>query len=159
MSFFIDFFIKEYQELCVISILLDRKDAFPYTPPTIKRLATGGTMAIPSRFTPEMHQDYQDRGYWGKTTFADVWDENARLYPDREAVVDSKTRLTWSQAKVWIDRLALGFLKDGLKKDDVLVVQLPNSVELTLLRVAAEKAGLLCVPALRTLRHREMEYI
>ncbi len=116
-------------------------------------------MAEPSRFTPDMYRYYQAEGYWDSTTFADVWDANAGMYPDREAVVDSRTRLTWKQAKQWIDRLAIGFREDGFTKDDVLVVQLPNSVELTLLRVAAEKAGLLCVPALRTLRHREMEHI
>ncbi|MBI4334741.1 MAG: AMP-binding protein [Chloroflexi bacterium] len=116
-------------------------------------------MANPSRFTPEMYQEYRSKGYWTSTTFADAWDDNARRYPDREAVVDSKTRLTWAQAKEWIDRLAIGFLELGFRKDDVVAVQLPNSVELTLLRVATEKAGLLCVPVLRTLRHREMEYI
>ncbi len=116
-------------------------------------------MAKPTRFTAEMEKEYVAKGYWTTTTFADLWDRNARLYPDAEAVVDSKTRLTWAQAKLWIDRLALGFLELGFRKDDMLVVQLPNSVELTLLRVATEKAGLLCVPVLRTLRHNEMEYI
>jgi non-ribosomal peptide synthetase component E (peptide arylation enzyme) len=116
-------------------------------------------MAKPSRFTPELEKEYVEKGYWNKTTLADVWDQNAQKYPDDEAVVDSKTRLTWAQAKLWIDRLALGFLELGFKKDDLLVLQLQNSVELTLLRVAAEKAGLLCLPVLRTLRHAEMEYI
>ncbi len=116
-------------------------------------------MAKPTRFTPELEKEYVEKGYWTKTTFADVWDRNARQYPDAEAVVDSRTRVTWAQAKLWIDRLALGFLELGFRKDDMLVVQLPNSVELTLLRVVAEKAGLLCIPVLRTLRHNEMEYI
>lgn len=116
-------------------------------------------MARPTRYTAELEKEYVQKGYWTTTTFADVWDRNARQYPDTEAVVDSRTRVTWAQAKLWIDRLALGFLELGFRKDDVLVVQLPNSVELTLLRVATEKAGLLCLPVLRTLRHNEMEYI
>jgi len=100
-------------------------------------------MAIPSRFTPDMYQYYQDHGYWQPITFADLWDANARTYPEKEAVVDSQNRLTWKQAKVWIDRLAIGFRETGFTKDDVLAIQLPNSVELTILRVAAEKAGIL----------------
>ena len=116
-------------------------------------------MAKPSRFTPELEKEYLEKEYWSNTTLADFWDENARRYPHDEAILDSRTRLTWSQAKLWIDRLALGFLELGFRKDDVLVLQLPNSVELTLLRVASEKAGLICVPVLRTLRHAEIEYV
>ncbi len=116
-------------------------------------------MAKPTRYTPEMEQEYLAKGYWSKTTYADAWDRNARQFPDREAVVDSRTRLTWSQAKQWIDRLALGLLELGFQKDDLLAVQLPNTVELTILRVAAEKAGILCLPILRTFRHKEIEYM
>ena len=41
----------------------------------------------------------------------------------------------------------------------MLVVQLPNSVELGLMRLACEKANILCIPLQRNLRHRELEYI
>ena len=116
-------------------------------------------MAIPSRYDLQRETEYVGKEYWTTKTLADFWDENAEKYPREEAVVDSRTRLTWSAAKTWIDRLAIGLLELGFRKDDMLVLQLPNSVELTLLRVAAEKAGLLCVPVLRTLRHAEMEYI
>lgn len=116
-------------------------------------------MAKPNRFDLELEREYLEKGYWASTTLSDFWDENAEKYPHDEAIVDSRTRLTWSQAKSWIDRLAMGILELGFKKDDMLVLQLPNSVELTLLRVAAEKAGLLSLPVLRTLRHAEMEYI
>ncbi len=116
-------------------------------------------MAKPTRYTPEMEKEYLGKGYWTRTTFAEVWDRNAREFPDKEAVVDSRTRITWGQAKVWIDRLALGFLDMGFKKDELIVLQLPNSVELNILRVAAEKAGLLSLPIMRTFRHKEVEYI
>ncbi|MBI4289043.1 MAG: AMP-binding protein [Chloroflexi bacterium] len=113
-------------------------------------------MARPSRHTPEMLKEY--RPIWGNMTYADYWDRNAELYPDREAIVDSRTRLTWAQAKVWIDRLALGLRDMGFKRDDVLVIQLPNWVESYMLRVACEKAGILSLIALRNWRHAEMEH-
>jgi non-ribosomal peptide synthetase component E (peptide arylation enzyme) len=103
-----------------------------------------------------MLQEY--RPFWGSEGYADFWDRNAQAYPDNEAITDSRTRLTWSQAKVWIDRLALGLRDMGLKRDDVLVIQLPNWVELHLLRVACEKAGILSLIALRNWRHQEMEH-
>lgn len=116
-------------------------------------------MTKPVRWTEEMVNEYIRRGYWDNTTLYDLWERNARDFPEREAIVDSKLRLTWAEAKKWIDRLALGLIELGLKKDDVIVIQVPNSVEQTLLRVACEKAGVVHVPALRSLRHTEMEYI
>jgi len=115
-------------------------------------------MAKSIRHNDEMFKEYVRKGYWEATTLSDYWDRNARDYPDDEAIVDSQTRLTWGEAKKWIDRLALGFLGLGFKKDDMIVVQLPNCVELGLLRIACERAGLLCLPVLRTWRHNEMEY-
>lgn len=115
-------------------------------------------MAIPTRYTPEMFAEYRKKGYWGDLTPSDIWERNAKDYPDKEAIVDPRTRLTWREANEWIDRLALGFLELGMTKDQMVVVQLPNSVELCLLRVACERAGLLCLPILRTWRHSEMNY-
>ncbi|MBI4332867.1 MAG: AMP-binding protein [Chloroflexi bacterium] len=116
-------------------------------------------MARPTRYSSELYDQYTRAGYWTETTLADLWDINASRFPGREAIIDSRLRLTWGEAKTWIDRMALGLLALGMKKDDLVVLQLPNSVELTLLRVACEKAGLLCLPVLRTFRHAEMEHI
>ncbi len=116
-------------------------------------------MAKPSRYTQEMMDGYIKTSQWTLTSWPDVWEKNANDFPNSEAIVDSRTRITWSQANQWINRLALGFLELGFKKDDVIVVQLPNSVELALIRIACEKAGILCAPVLRTLRHKDMEYI
>jgi non-ribosomal peptide synthetase component E (peptide arylation enzyme) len=101
-------------------------------------------VAKATRYTPEMIEEYTRKGYWQPTTLSELWDRNARDYPDKEAIVDSRTRLTWSQSKQWIDRLALSLLELGFKKDDMLCVQLPNSVELCLLRVrwSISSAGL-----------------
>ncbi len=115
-------------------------------------------MATPTRFTPEMFEEYKESGYWSDLTLSDLWERNALIYPDKEAIVDSRTRLTWKEANLWIDRLALGFLELGIAKDEMVVLQLPNSVELCLLRVACERAGVLCLPILRTWRHSEVTY-
>ena len=113
-------------------------------------------MAKPTRYTPEMFEEYKEKGYWDSLTVSDVWERNAEIYPDREAVVDSRTRVTWREANRLIDKLAYSFLEMGLTKDQMVVLQLPNSVELCLLRVACERAGLLCLPIMRTWRHSEM---
>lgn len=116
-------------------------------------------MSKATLYTPEMIEEYTEKGYWETTTLSDFWDKNAKGCPDKEAIVDSKTRLTWSEAKQWIDRLALGFVELGSKRDELIVLQLPPMVETLMIRVACEKAGILCLPAARTFRHAEMEYI
>ncbi len=116
-------------------------------------------MAIPSRYTPEIIAENIRDGFWTRTTFYDLVVRNAALYPDQEAVVDGTVRLTWASLEQWVERLALGLLEAGLKKDDMVIVQLPNCVELFALRLACEAAGLLCLPVLRTYRQKELEYI
>lgn len=116
-------------------------------------------MATGILYTPQLIKEYTSKGYWTDALLSDFWANNARNCPDREAIVDSNVRLTWAQAGHWIDRLALGFAGMGIRRDEVIVFQLPPSVMLFLLRVACEKAGILGIVAARTLRHREMEYI
>lgn len=116
-------------------------------------------MAKPTRFTPEMIEQYMKAGYWEAFTVADIWDRNALDHANQEAIVDSSERVTWAEAKQCSDRIALGLLELGLKRDDVVVLQLPPSVDHALMRLACEKAGLLCVPAMRGFRHLDMEYI
>lgn len=76
----------------------------------------GGIVAKPMRYTTDLIAEYMKSGHWTTETFSDIWEHNAREYPDREAVVDSKTRLTWAQAKQWIDRFALHLVRLGTKK-------------------------------------------
>lgn len=116
-------------------------------------------MAKPTRYQPETIDSYIKAGYWESLSWSALWDRNAETFPDLEAIADSRTRLTWAKARQCIDRLALGLLNLGFRKDDVLVLQLPNCVELCLLRVACEKAGVLCLPVLRALRHKEISHI
>lgn len=116
-------------------------------------------MAKPTRYTPEVIEDYRKKGFWQSVTFSDLWKSNAGKYPRKKAVADSRISLTWSEADRWINRLALSLLELGLKKDDMVAAQLPNGVEVCLVRVACERAGLLCTPIQRNFRHKEMEYI
>ncbi len=114
----------------------------------------------PTRYTPEMIAEYTKNGYWDPDiTFSKVWDRNAEQFPDDEAIFDGKTRLTWWQAKEQIDRIALSLTELGLERDQILVVELPNCVELVLLLIACEKAGIINLTVIRTMRHRELEHV
>lgn len=105
----------------------------------------------------KLFNKYIEKGYW-KRSFIDYWEKNAELYPKKEALVDSKRRLTWSQVKILSDRLALALLELGLNRDDIVAVQLPWCIEFCLMRAAHEKAGLIQMELAPTLRHQEIKY-
>jgi len=112
----------------------------------------------PIRYTPEMVDEYTRDGYWTDETFYDFYDRNVREFGNREALVDSKYRLTWAQAKRLIDGIAQTFVQMGIPKDARIIIQSPNSVYGFLARVASERAGLISLTVYPYLRERELEH-
>lgn len=104
-------------------------------------------------------QQLIDKGMWEAITWSEIWDRNAKQYPNDEAIVDFRRRLTWKQAKHVIDRLTLGFIDLGYNKDDVIVIQLPGCAEMLLARIACERCGLIAAPVLRSFREADMMHV
>ncbi len=114
-------------------------------------------MVMPSIYTQEEMDQFIASGYWDRANSLDIWERNADKYPDEEALVDSKSRLTWSDVKRLSDRVAISFIELGIERDQILLIQLPNCVELPVLRLACEKAGVIPLLAGRMLRSAEVE--
>lgn len=114
-------------------------------------------MARPSMYTEKEMDNFILHRYWDRVNSLDIWERNAEKYPNDEAVADSESRVTWSEAKRLSDRIAISFLELGIEKDQVLVIQLPNCVELPLLRLSCEKAGVIPLLAGRALRSLEIK--
>jgi non-ribosomal peptide synthetase component E (peptide arylation enzyme) len=112
----------------------------------------------PVRYDHEEVDRYLKQGYWDKTILSDHWERNARQWPDKDALVDSTgSRLTWKEAVQRIDRIAYALISElQLKKDDMLMVQLPNCVEQILVRLACQKAGVIAIPEMTTFRQTEL---
>jgi non-ribosomal peptide synthetase component E (peptide arylation enzyme) len=89
-------------------------------------------------------------------TAADFCDRNAAENGSREAVVDRRRRLTWSQLKQLSDRLAFALMDLGFERDGKILVQLPNCAELFLIRLACEKAGIRLITVTPTFRLAEL---
>ena len=115
----------------------------------------------PIRYDEKEIEKYVREGYWKNTILPDYWEGNAERWPDMEALVDSVgTRLTWQQAVLRFNRIALALVKElGLERDDRLMIQLPNIAEQVLVRLASEKAGILSIPEMPTFRHSELKWI
>ncbi|MGD2270339.1 MAG: AMP-binding protein [Desulfobacterales bacterium] len=113
----------------------------------------------PIRYKKEMVQEFLQHGYWTQELFFDFWDRNAREYGDREALVDSKHRVTWSEAKRLVDAIAFTWVQMGIPKFSRIIIQSPNSVYGFLARIASERAGLISLTVYPYLRQRELEYM
>ncbi len=116
-------------------------------------------MAQPTRFTPEMIDAYVRSGAWSDTTTLDLLEQHAEAQPDDIAVVDPVHRLTWREAAAAVDRFARILNRMGLDRDTPVVMQLPNSVEDCLLRLALTRVGLLGAYVPVVWRRAELEAV
>lgn len=113
----------------------------------------------PIRYKKEMVDEFLNEGYWTQELFFDFWERNAREYGDREALVDSKYRVTWAQAKRLVDGIAGTWVQMGIPQYSRIIIQSPNSVYGFLARIASERAGLISLTVYPYLRQRELEYM
>jgi non-ribosomal peptide synthetase component E (peptide arylation enzyme) len=106
-----------------------------------------------------MIDDYIARGYWDDVGIADILRRNAEQYPDKEALVDSEMRLTWSELNEMTERFAVGLMASGIRRDQAIVAQLPSSAILLVLLQACHKAGILCCFTPMAFRQMEMRHL
>lgn len=117
----------------------------------------------------DMIRYWTDAGAWGNKTFIDYFKEHVRAEPEkvclvdplnREALVGSKPeRLTYRELDKAVDAVAEGLLAKGIKKDDIIMVQLPNIWELAMLYLAITRTGALISPMPMQWRFSELQYI
>ncbi len=112
----------------------------------------------PIRYQQAMVDEFLKEGYWTTESFYDFYDRNAREQGDQEALVDSKYRVTWAEAKKLTDAIASAWVDAGLSKDARIIIQSPNSVYGFLARIASARAGLISLTVYPYLRQRELEH-
>jgi len=113
----------------------------------------------PIRYTEKMVDEFVRDGYWTQETFFDFYEKNAREIGDREALVDSRYRLTWADAKTLVDAIAASWVEMGIERFSRVIIQSPNSVFGFLARIACERAGLISLTVYPYLRQRELRYM
>lgn len=107
-------------------------------------------------FSPEYRQRFVDAGLWLDRTLYDYFAETVRRVPDRTAIVAGERRITFAQWSDEVDRLAAGLVRLGLRKGDIVTVQLPNWPEMCVLQVALARIGAIIQPMHMVYRRREM---
>ncbi len=116
-------------------------------------------MARPTRFTQEMIDGWVRAGYWTGTTTIDLFEAHAEARPDEISIVDARRRLTWGEARAAVDGFARMLAAMALDRDTPVVMQLPNSVEESLLRLALKRLGLLAAYVPAVWRGAELEAV
>jgi acyl-CoA synthetase (AMP-forming)/AMP-acid ligase II len=120
------------------------------------------------RTTPErLQQEYRARGAWSDRRIGDLYAEAAAKDPARLALVDPPNRaaldgtpprrLDWRALVGLVDAMMVALADAGLKKDDVLVAQLPNVVEFPALYLACARLGVILSPVPMQFRSGELE--
>ncbi|MFC6281957.1 MULTISPECIES: class I adenylate-forming enzyme family protein [Polaromonas] len=113
--------------------------------------------------------DYTGRGWWGTQTLWDLFVHNLRERPDAEAVVDAPNRadfahgtprrLSWAGLADEVDRFCLLLLKQNIRRDDVLVMQMPNCVEQFVVYLACARLGVIVTPVPVQYREHELGHV
>ena len=111
--------------------------------------------------------EYTSNGWWSDETIDQVFRAQVRVRGDELAVVDPANRselsggdprrLSWNQLESEVIALAAGFSEVGLGRGDVLGVQMPNTVELVEVYLAAWSLGIVVSPLPMQYREREVE--
>ena len=116
-------------------------------------------MARPTRFTQEMIDAWVRSGEWTGTTTLDLLEGHAEARPDEISIVDPRHRLTWGEALGAVDGFARSLAGMALDRDTPVVLQVPNSVEESLLRLALKRLGLLAAYVPVVWRGAELEAV
>lgn len=113
--------------------------------------------------------EYTARGWWGTQTLGDLFQRNVALHGSRTAVVDAPNkaaftggmprRLSYLQLDEEVLRLCNVLLADGMARDDIVVVQMPNCVEQFVVYLACARLGLIVSPVPIQYREHELSHV
>lgn len=117
----------------------------------------------------EKIKEYTEKGWWGTDTILDLFLANVANQPENIAIVDPPNRasftvgepqrLTYAEMNEAVERLALALTDSGVKKDDIVMVQLPNVVELGVVYLAATYIGAIVSPVPMQYRTYDLERV
>jgi len=108
------------------------------------------------RFTPGYAEEMRRRGIWNDDTVPRWLAQHAHETPEKPAIVAPGETLSYREAFSRAERLARAFTALGLRKGDVLAIQLPNVPELVLAYFAASMMGAVLAPMHMPYRAREL---
>ncbi|GAB3113227.1 cyclohexanecarboxylate-CoA ligase [Streptomyces calidiresistens] len=106
---------------------------------------------------------YRAEGWWREETILHDLRRWAAEYPEKAALIcysgTEFQTVGYADLARRVDRLAVGLLRLGVRRGDVVTIQLPNSWELVALCLAAARVGAVAGPVVPNMRRREVEFM
>ena len=112
---------------------------------------------------------YTEKGWWGRKNLLQYFEEHVAEMPEHMALVDplnreeltgsAPERLTYRELQKASLQVAVALVNLGIGKDDIVLVQLPNTWELAMLYLAISRAGAVISPVPMQWRLKELEYV
>jgi len=112
---------------------------------------------------------YTREGWWGQTTIGDLFAACVASKPQQAALLDAPNRaefafgnphsLTFAQTEAAVMKLAGLFFESGVRKDSIVLVQLPNIIEIVLAFLACTRLGAIVSPVMMAYGERELTRI
>ncbi len=103
-------------------------------------------------FPDERAAAYRAAGYWRGRPLASLLDDAAARWPDRPAVIDTTTTLSYAELDAAANRAAAGLHRLGVAPGDRVLLQLPNTCAFPVTLFGLLRAGaipVLCLPGHR----------
>src|SRR5579863_8255674 len=110
-------------------------------------------------FPAEFVERYVRAGIWRRETIPEAIVKTALERSDSTALGDSTRNLTYSQLIAETGRIAALLSRNGIARNDRVLVQLPNCVDFATFTIACLEVGAIPVMALPAFRRAELEYL
>src|SRR5262249_24768480 len=108
---------------------------------------------------PHLAERWRAQGHWGEATFFDILAGRAKIHPDREVFIDWQERITYGALKDKVERCAAFLQRIGIKRGDVVTIQLPNRIAFPIVFFSLELIGAIANKVNPDFRVRELDYI
>ncbi|MFH8617785.1 AMP-binding protein [Streptomyces sp. NPDC017979] len=110
-----------------------------------------------------MSEDFRRSGWWREETILDDLRRAVARQPDKPALVCYRDgvpeTLTYAELAERVDRIAVNLRRLGVRRGDVVTLQLPNSWQLVALCLACARIGAVAGPVVPVMRRREVEFM
>jgi non-ribosomal peptide synthetase component E (peptide arylation enzyme) len=116
-------------------------------------------MAYVNMMPAQLAARYTSEKLWLQKTVFDILAEQATAHPDRIAIKDQNGTITYGALKDEIERAAQFYRSIGIKRGDVVTIQLPNRVEFAVAFIALELLGAIANKVNPDFRARELDYM
>jgi non-ribosomal peptide synthetase component E (peptide arylation enzyme) len=116
-------------------------------------------MAYVNMMPNELAKKYASEKLWMQKTVFDILAEQAAAHPDRIAIKDYRGAISYGALKDRIECAAQLYRSIGVRRGDVVTIQLPNRIDFAVAFIALELLGPIANKVNPDFRARELDYM